>query len=38
LEGAVTDWLSLNPSVDTIRLVFSPQGETEDDYIDEELP
>jgi hypothetical protein len=38
LEGVVTDWLSWNPSVDTIRLVLSPQGETEYDYIDEELP
>ena len=38
LEGGVTDWLSLNPGVDTIRLVLAPEGEKQDDYIDEDIP
>ena len=38
LEGAVTDWLLLNPSLDTIKLVLSPDGDTADDYIDDDLP
>jgi hypothetical protein len=38
LEGEVSDWLSLNPSLDTIRLLLSADEDDEDDYIDENLP
>jgi hypothetical protein len=37
LEGAVTDWISLNSSLDMIKLVLSPDGDTAE-YIDEDLP
>ena len=37
LEGAVTDWLSLNPSLDSIKLLLSPD-DTADYCIDEDLP
>ena len=38
LEEAVTYWLSLNPSVDTITVILTPQSRAGDRCIDEELP